>query len=130
SALDSRTIRAKIPTAFHRGFYFSGALSGGPDDYSHMMGQFFPYTVVDTYDWKHIPEGLGGYEPIGFNHNPPRLVADIIASAVAQLVIRDNVATFYFHPYDDLGVLQQIVQGIQAAGYTFVSPNDIRTGHF
>jgi hypothetical protein len=35
------------------------------------------------------------------------------------------VASFFFHPYYDVSYLQQIVQGIQALGYTFVSPQSL-----
>jgi len=30
------------------------------------------------------------------------------------------VASFFFHPYLDVSYLQTTVEGIQAAGYTFV----------
>ena len=35
------------------------------------------------------------------------------------------MASFFFHPYYDVSYLQQIVQGIQALGYTFVSPQTL-----
>ena len=39
--------------------------------------------------------------------------------------MRDGVASFFFHPYLDVAVLQEIVEGIRAAGYTFVGPHDM-----
>ena len=41
------------------------------------------------------------------------------------MVVRDGVASFYFHPYHDIAVLREIVEGIRAAGYTFVGPTDL-----
>ncbi len=35
------------------------------------------------------------------------------------------MASFFFHPYYDLTYLEQTVQGIQALGYTFVSPQSL-----
>ena len=37
-------------------------------------------------------------------------------------MVRDGFASFFFHPYLDISYLQQTVDGLQAAGYTFVSP--------
>lgn len=125
SATDSRAIAQRFSRAYHRGLYFEGALGGGADDHSRMLGQFFPYLVRDTYGWQVIPENLGSYEPEAYNHHPARFPEDIIANARANLVVRDGVASFYFHPFLELDALRQIVQGIKAAGYTFVSPRDL-----
>ena len=59
------------------------------------------------------------------NNNPPRPPSVIIANAQAELAVRQGVASFFFHPYYDVSYLQQIVQGIQALGYTFVSPQSL-----
>jgi hypothetical protein len=37
-------------------------------------------------------------------------------------VVRDGFASFYFHPFFDLSMLRETVDGIRALGYTFVSP--------
>jgi hypothetical protein len=39
--------------------------------------------------------------------------------------VRDNVASFFFHPMYDVAILDRIVEGIQQAGYTFVSPESL-----
>ncbi len=72
-----------------------------------------------------LPEDLGNYEPTASNNNPPRPPSVIIANAQAELAVRQGVASFFFHPYYDVSYLQQIVQGIQALGYTFVSPQSL-----
>jgi uncharacterized protein YdaL len=125
SAPDSRAIATRFPLAYHRGLYFRGSLTGAGDDHSKMMGQFFPYPVTDVFGWRLIPENLGNYENVAFNNHPARTASDLIQAAQANLVVRDGVASFYFHPYHDLAVLQEIVEGIRAAGYTFVGPHDL-----
>ena len=123
SAVDARTIATRFATAYHRGLYFGGALTQGPDDLSHVAGQFFPYAVHDVYGWKVLPENLGNYEPLPQNNHPPRLPADLLRNANAARVVRDGFASFYFHPYYPLSVLKQIVGDLEAAGYTFVGPD-------
>ena len=48
----------------------------------------------------------------------------------ANLVLRDGFASFYFHPFLDLDLLERTVEGIEAAGDTFVDPRTLsRAGH-
>jgi uncharacterized protein YdaL len=121
SSVDSKAIKAVIPTANHRGLFFGGDLGLTAANPSHSIGMFFPYTVTDVYGWKIKPENLGNYEPEAYNNHPPRLSADLILTAQKNLVIRDGVASFFFHPGYPLTELQTIVTGVQAAGYKFVS---------
>lgn len=123
SAADSRALAQRFGTVYHRGLYFGGALTGGPDVPAHMLGQFFPYPVTDVFGWRVIPENIGNFEPEPFNNHPARLVPDLLRTAEANLVVRDGVASFYFHPYHDVSLLRELVQGIRARGYTFVSPH-------
>ncbi len=121
SGVDSRTIQRSFGTVYHRGFYFSGGLSGA-DNPSIVVGQFFPYAVRDVYGWVVVPENIGNYEPLPANNIPPRLPSDLLANTLAAKVVRDGFASFYFHPYYPVSVLKQIVQNTKNAGYTFVSP--------
>lgn len=125
SAVDARTISSLLPTAYHRGVYFRGALTGAGDDATRYIGQFFPYPVRDVYGFKVLPEDMGSYEPVPYNNNPARLPADMIAAARAASVVRDGVASFYFHPYHPTSVLREIVRGVRGAGYTFVGPGEL-----
>ncbi len=125
SPTDSRAIRTRFASAYHRGLYFGGSLGRTPEDLKHSIGQFFPYTVTDVYGFKMKPENLGNFEPVAYNNHPPRLPADLIRTAQNNLVIRDGVASFFFHPYYDLAELAKIVAGIKAAGYTFVGINSL-----
>ena len=110
-------------TRYEEELFFGGQLSGQPIDYTHVFGQFFPYEVHDLYGATIIPENLGDYEPTAEFGNPPRLGQDIINEAQQNLAVTQGVASFFIHPDDDpLSVLQQVVTGLKALGYTFVSP--------
>ncbi|MGA5305367.1 DUF2334 domain-containing protein [Nucisporomicrobium flavum] len=121
SAVDYQTVNSVMGKRYDRGLYFPGVLGGGKIDYSRQFGQFFPYAVRDVYGSVVIPENIGNVEPLPFNNHPARLPADLIASAQRNLVVRDGVASFFYHPYLGTDHLKQLVPGIKALGYTFVS---------
>ncbi|WNF00481.1 polysaccharide deacetylase family protein [Streptomyces luomodiensis] len=125
SATDYKVFAQNFAARMERPLYFSGTLSGAETDTSRYLGQFFPYPVTDVYGTKVIPENLGAYEPEGQNNNPPRLAADLINNAKANLAVRDGFASFYYHPYQAVEPLQETVEGILALGYTFVSPESL-----
>lgn len=50
---------------------------------------------------------------------------DVLAAAEAMTVVRDGVASCFYHPYLGVEKLAQIVDGIRALGYTFVSPEEL-----
>lgn len=52
----------------------------------------------------------------------PAAAADLIASAKANLAVRDGFASFFYHPYYPVQPLKDTIDGIKALGYTFVSP--------
>ncbi len=123
-----KAITTKFTGSFERRLYFPGLLSNTAINYSREVGQFFPFPVTDVYGGRIVPENLGNEELDAFNNNPPRLPADIIRNAKTALVVRDNVAGFFWHHYlasdPRAGVahLGEIVTGMKALGYTFVSP--------
>lgn len=121
SPTDAKAIRGKFAKAYHRGLFFSGGLGATAENLGHSIGLYYPYTVTDIYGYKVLPENLGNYEPEAFNNHPPRLSADLVATAQKNLVVRDGVASFFFHPYYPLSELKAIVQGVKSAGYTFVA---------
>jgi len=123
SVPDYAGIDQTYKTRYEEELFFGGELSGQPIDYTHVFGQFFPYEVHDLYGATIIPENLGDYEPTAEFGNPPRLGQDIINEAQQNLAVTQGVASFFIHPDDDpLSVLQQVVTGLKALGYTFVSP--------
>jgi uncharacterized protein YdaL len=125
SVADYRAVAARFSTRYERTLYFGGLLSGGTIDHSRVNGQFFPYVVKDLYGTKVLPENIGNIEPEPYNHHPARLPADLVASAKANLVVRDGFASFFYHPYLGTTSLRQTVTGIQALGYTFVAPGTL-----
>lgn len=123
SATDYDAIDSVYSVRYEQELFFGGELSGGPIDYSHVLGQFFPYEVHDLYGATIIPENLGDYEPVGQNNNPPRTVADMLADGKLNTVGTQGVASFFVHPDNDpLPVLEHLVTGLKGEGYTFVSP--------
>ena len=112
-------------TRWERSLYFPGTLNGGTVSYQWMFGQMFPYTVRDVYGTRVLPENLGNIEPEPFYIYPTRFPADIVNAAEKNLVVRDGVAGFYFHPFFDLQYLKDTVTGLKALGYEFVSPNSL-----
>ncbi|PAZ15458.1 hypothetical protein CLM62_13675 [Streptomyces sp. SA15] len=122
SRTDYEVFSSNFSARLERSLYFAGTLSGAASDPNRFIGQFFPYVVRDVYGTKVIPENIGNYEPEEYNNHPPRLPADLIASAKANLAVRDGFASFFYHPYFPVEPLKQTVEGIKALGYTFVNP--------
>ncbi|MER7753779.1 polysaccharide deacetylase family protein [Kitasatospora sp. NPDC097643] len=125
SAADYRVFGQNYTARLERPLYFAGTLSGTAVNPSRYIGQFFPYSVKDVYGTTVLPENIGNYEPLPSNNHPARLPADLIASARANLAVRDGVASFFYHPYYDVAPLRQTIDGIKALGYTFVGPMDL-----
>src|SRR5207253_7675188 len=88
------------------------------------VGQMYPYVVRDIYGTKVVPENLGAIEPQPWFIFPARLPDVIVADARRNLAVRDGFASFFFHPFWDINLLKQTVEGIQAAGFTFVSATE------
>jgi uncharacterized protein YdaL len=142
SAPDYLGFRQVYTTRYEREQFFSGQLSGAPLNYSRLFGQFFPYTVNDVYNTQVLPESLGNYEPVAVGNNPPRLAADIVNNAKAELSVRQGVASFFYHPYYETtgatspataplaatSPLAAVISGIKGLGYTFVSPAAVAAG--
>ncbi|GIH97564.1 DUF2334 domain-containing protein [Planobispora siamensis] len=121
SVADYKAVKQLRFTArYERSLYFAGTLSGTAPQYDHMAGQFFPYTVTDVYGSKVLPENIGNIEPEAFNNHPVVLPDRLIDAARANLVVRDGVASFFYHPYLGTEWLEETIDGIKGLGYTFV----------
>ncbi len=125
SVADYQAFAPMFSARYDRAVYFGGLLSGSPIDYTHEVGQYFPYVVKDVYGSKVIPENLGEYQPTWVNNNPPVMPSDLIHEAQLNLAVRDGFASFFYDPNFGTGPLSQIVSGIQGLGYTFVSPSGL-----
>ncbi|MEV6306063.1 polysaccharide deacetylase family protein [Actinoplanes sp. NPDC051861] len=128
SPADYQAAHTLFGKRYERGLYFPGVLTGGKYDYTRQFGQFFPYTVRDVYGSAVVPENIGNVEPEAFNNHPVRLPADLVASAERNLVVRDGVASCFYHPYLGTDHLKDLVTGIKGAGYTFVSADSMLNG--
>ena len=125
SANAYRAVARRFAVRWERSDYFAGLLGPGPVQYQHVEGQFFPYAVRDVYGSKVLPENLGSIAPSTWHTYKARLPQDVVKAARANLVVRDGIASFYFHPYLPLRYLKRTVAGIQALGYRFVSPGSL-----
>ncbi|WP_223766946.1 DUF2334 domain-containing protein [Streptomyces huiliensis] len=125
SGTDYRVLGQNFSARLERSLYFAGTLPGTTANAGRYIGQFFPYAVKDVYGTTVLPENLGNYEPEAYNNHPARLPADLVASAKANLAVRDGVASFFYHPYYGTAPLKETVDGIRALGYTFVGPTDL-----
>jgi uncharacterized protein YdaL len=122
SAEDYAAFATSFEARYDRGLYFSGTLAGGAVDHGRFVGQAFPYVVRDVYGSAVIPENLGHHTVRPHRQAGDGEVLEIVAAARRGLVVRDGVASFFYHPYLGVEPLQTIIDGIEAAGYSFVSP--------
>ncbi len=125
SAEDYKVFASEFPLTIQRVLYFDLRIpaSGfkGSGDPTFFGGQFFPYVIQeDIYGQKVAPENLGNYEPDPWYGYRMWLVEDILRCAEKNAALRDSWASCYFHPFYELSALQEIVEGIQSLGFTFV----------
>lgn len=126
SAVDYEAITDIFEARFEQGTYYWGQLTNSPTDYSRDgLTQGLAYPVFDIYGEYVIPENLGNIIPVGYNNNRPADASDLVRNAEDLLVVRDSVASFFFHSYLDVEVLTEVVDGIEGHGYTFVAPVDV-----
>jgi uncharacterized protein YdaL len=123
SAAAYAAIAGRFAARYDRGLYFSGVLAGGAIDHGRPISQAFPYVVRDVYGSVVIPENLGHHAASAAGDGDD--VARIVAAARRARIVRDGVASFFFHPYVGPEPLGAIIDDMQAAGYTFVSPSEL-----
>jgi uncharacterized protein YdaL len=128
SATDYRAIQTQYGVHYGRLIYF------GLQNESHdkRVGQFFPYVIHrDHYGYQVIPEDLGNIEPEPFDGYRTLFPADLIRHAEKLKVVRDGVASFFYHPYlvppYSPFYLRDVVKGLKNLGYQFVSAPSLLT---
>ncbi|GIU00779.1 cell wall anchor [Sulfurovum sp. TSL6] len=90
-------------------------------DKSKFVGQFYPYIIrKDTYGYYVIPENIHNIEDAPNDGYRTITSDDIIRFSKKLKVVRDSVASFYYHPYLGTDELSKIIPGLQNEGYTFV----------
>ncbi len=107
---------------YERALYFPGVLSGRSVADSERSWQLFPYAVRDVYGTVVVPENLDYVTSDGGS------VATMLETARSNLVVRDGVASFFYHPFLGVGELPKVIDGIRGLGYTFVSAEQLVTG--
>jgi uncharacterized protein YdaL len=118
SPTDYRAVGERFATRYERTTYFPGIL-GGPTSYDTFIGSTPPYATTDLYGSKVLPENLGYV--ISGSQGP-----DVLVNRARSIgVVRDAVASFFYHPYLAIDGLKQVVQGLKAQGYTFVAPTSL-----
>jgi uncharacterized protein YdaL len=121
---DYRVISKMFDARFDRGNYFSPDWRGQSPSGPYMNEQFVPYLVRDDYGSVVVPETLGYVETTPAEKRAGS-VKQIVAHARTQLVVRDNVAGFFFHPFLETAHLEAALDGIRKLGYRFVAPCDL-----
>ena len=81
-----------------------------------------PFVFTDEYGNTRVPETLGYCDPNGTS-GIVNLPANMVGYANAVTCVRGGWAGMYYHWFLGTTMLSQLVQGIQAAGYTFIMPS-------
>ncbi len=107
------------------GEYFSSAMEQRLTIEHADYSQYFPYMIKrDLFGQKVYPENLG-YVPLLANKDSSRAyVLDIVRNARTNLSVRDGFAASFFHAFLDLSLLEELVDSVQAMGYTYIDVRD------
>jgi len=120
---DYQSIKDIYPTHYGRMIYTNTV---GPR--GRRIGQFFPYVIhSDYYGYRQIPENMGNIEPTPILGYRPLFPADLIRHAKKLKVVRDSVASFFYHPFLETNYLREVIKGYKALGYTFIAPCSLGT---
>ncbi len=125
SPVSYQAIAPLFEARYEQGTYFPGLLSGREINPLAPQTQFVPYPIFDAYGEYVVPENLGNIIPVGQNNHHNRFPADLVTAAERTLVVRDGIASFFFHPYLDIDYLLETVDGMTDLGYEFVSPQAV-----
>ena len=106
--------------------YYAGLISSGQTDPDLAYGQIFPYSVHDIYGSRVFPENLQNITETEQNNHAIRTPQTLIDRAEANLVVRESTASFYFHPYLHTDYLEEVIDGIENLGYTFVPVDELK----
>jgi uncharacterized protein YdaL len=121
SIADYQAAQELFDARYDRAQYFSTAWHGGPMS-PYMFEQYEPYVVSDVYGSKVIPENLGYVEGPPVPASGAGSLQAIVAGARANLVVRDGLGSFFFHPYLGVDRLRYLVDQLQSLGYRFTAP--------
>ena len=121
-------MRETFPVRYERVTYFQGEGTGAAPDQARSYDQYFPFETVDARGDFIVPENMGFGAPRRRPGDFGRSPEELIATARRNLVVQDGFASFFYHWYEDPERLRQIVRGLKALGYTFVTPTQVVAG--
>jgi uncharacterized protein YdaL len=124
SGADYDAARELFEARFDRPQYLSTAWKTGPMN-PFQFAQYAPYVVRDGYGSIVIPENLGYIKGPPIPPNGVGSLQSIVHGAAQSLVVRDGVASFFYHPYLGTEGLMFIVDRLRVLGYEFVSPSQL-----
>ncbi len=122
SVADYAAAKQLFSGRYDRPQLFSTAWHGGPLS-PYMFDQYAPYVTQDVYGSTVTPENLGYVDGPPVPAKGVGSLADIVSGARANLVVRDGIASFFFHPYLGTDRLTFLLDQFTSLGYTFVSPS-------
>ena len=141
SAVANRTFSQRFALTYVRAVYYTADypdLSPGNPYRDVAVGQFYPFPIFqDYYGQTIIPENLGNIEydihEIDPTSNYNYTSEDIITNARYGLVVRDGMASFFFHPFwlerelhmPGFRDFKRVIRGLQQLGYQFVDPRNV-----
>jgi uncharacterized protein YdaL len=133
SAADYQAATATFGVRYDRGSYFPGWCSTTCGDLARTQSaglytQTFPYLVRDVYGAVVVPENLGYIPPWSDAGELDHHISDVLSAAHALHVVDDGVASFFYHPYLGVEGLDRVIDGVEAAGYRFVSLSEVQSG--
>jgi len=88
----------------------------------HYLIQPSPFVYTDEYGNVRVPETLGYCDPYGTS-GLVNLPTNMAGYASAVSCVRGGWAGMYYHWFLGTTMLQQLVQGVQAAGFKFQTPS-------
>ena len=119
SATDYLAIGGKFTVLYQRTLYFPGLLLGQQVNDARRIWQVLPYVVHDVYGNTIVPENMDYVSSDGTT------IPRMLDQARSNLVVRDGVASFFYHPFLGVGQLPQLVDGLKSMGYTFVTARSL-----
>jgi uncharacterized protein YdaL len=115
-----RAIKELYPVQYARMLYYPSENSLDKTKKYNFIGQFFPYVIQkDIYGYTIIPENIHNIEDAPNAGYRQLTSADTVKFAQKLKVVRDGVASFYYHPYLGTSELGKIIDGLRQVGYTF-----------
>jgi len=115
-----RAIKELFPVQYARLLYYPSEKSIDITKKYNFIGQFFPFVIrKDIYGYTIIPENIHNIEDAPNAGYRGLTSDDIVRFAKKLSIVRDGVASFYYHPYLGTAELIKVIDGIRAEGYTF-----------